>query len=403
MSSKKARRKARRKWGQMQRNYEINSKRKPESQVNQAAPIMMVPALLERMLPMVRMNTLPAVISKPKVINPELDVKTVEQVPVDLTKDRFTLGELLSLDSDNIPFLVQTLLPEQAITVLAGQSDVGKGLFFLQLTLQIIQGKTEFLGYKLNQKFNRVILVSSEDGALQISNRIKKQLKGKSLPKEFHKRMVTLIGSHDTAKKVEAELKQGKYDLVVLDALGDLLDGDSNNLGDARRYLGQFSELIHKYGCTFLIVHHIGKGKEKQQANKAQLLGSVGIEGKARQVLMITKTEAQSHIREVKAVKANYLSDEEKKKVIKIVLEPASLTYKRVIGDIKSVEVSTEKIVPKKPASRSKTEWVATAWKMRNKGATLPEIAKVVGRNKSSVSRQLSKLKRYDTSKVKVP
>ena len=97
---------------------------------------------------------------------------------IDLSKDQFTLDELLELDVTEIPFLVEKLIPKESITFIAGSSDVGKSLFYTQLALLLILDKKEFVGFKINSKYKRVILASTEDGAVAISSRIRKQLDG---------------------------------------------------------------------------------------------------------------------------------------------------------------------------------------------------------------------------------
>ena len=307
---------------------------------------------------------------------------------IDLSKSRFTLGEILSLDADSIPFLLQTLIPEQAITILAGQSDVGKGMLYLQLALSIIQGKEELHGLKLNSKYKKVLLVSTEDGVIQISNRVKKQLGGYQETEELNDRMIIYTTSNYTVKNVEEELKKDKYDLVILDALGDLLDGDSNNLGDSRRFLNQFTELIHKYSCTFLIVHHIGKGKEKQGASKHQLLGSVGIEGKARSVLMLEQPHLHSSIRHLSIVKGNYVSEEDKKNIIFLEFDTHTLTFRKT-----KMMHEVGKDIPKqtKQGRKRDHELVALARELHDKGYSYEKIAKAVGRNKSTVWKWFNK------------
>ena len=391
---------SRKRQAQIQENTKVINKLRAKSSPNKV-PQINVPSPSEKRLPREGMNSLSEI--------PQKTIKNEDnQLKVDPSKNRFTIGELLSLDSDKIPFLVEALIPEQAITILAGQSDVGKSLLYLQLALSIIQRKNEFLGFKINSKYNKVLLVSSEDGAIQISNRIKKQLGGCQSTDDFCDSMVILTASDNIAKKVEVELKTCKYDLVILDALGDILDGDSNSLGDARRFLNQFSELIHKYGCSFLIVHHIGKGREKQGANKSQLLGSVGIEGKARQVLMLVKSGIHPDARIIIPVKANYLSEEEKRKTINIQFNPNTLIYSP-LGHVDTCNTLPSKLNKKKNNNHQPDmTYINNVVSLREiDGKSFEEIGKMLGKHKSTICRTYHKYKPkpiiWDPSLVDVP
>ena len=388
---KKSKRYSKKKAARISKNHNVISEIKSESSHNQVLPLKTGKPTRESLLPVKKASTLPAIIQESIEAPQKLKNESVTENPtkqIDLSKTRFTLGEILSLDADSIPFLLQTLIPEQAITILAGQSDVGKGMFYLQLALSIIQGKEELHGFKLNSKYKKVLLVSSEDGPIQISNRVQKQLGEFQGIKELDDRMIILTTSYNTAEKVEEELEKDKYDLVILDALGDLMEGDSNHLGDTRRFLNQFTELIHKYSCTFLIIHHIGKGKEKQGASKNQLLGSVGIEGKARSVLMLEQPALHSSIRHLSIVKGNYVSEEDKKNIIFLDFDPNTLTYSKT-----DMIYQVGKDIPKqtKQGRKRDPELVAKALKLRNDGYTLEEIASVVKKDKSTVSRWFKK------------
>jgi len=156
--------------------------------------------------------------------------------PVDLTKDTFTLYELQRLKDTEIPFLVDTILPERAITILSGDSDTGKSVFYTQLSIAIIEGKTEFLGLKLQVKHKSVLIINSEDGAVAISVRIKKQLQGRLLSREDSLRMNVITSSYDALTRIIKSLKESPVDLVVIDALSDVFEYDLNSSSSTRNF-----------------------------------------------------------------------------------------------------------------------------------------------------------------------
>jgi len=319
---------------------------------------------------------------------------------IDLSKDQFTLEELLELDVTEIPFLVDKLIPKESITFIAGSSDVGKSLFYTQLALLLILDKKEFVGFKINSKYKRVILASTEDGAVAISSRIRKQLNGATIETNIRKRMTVLTTSTNLESRIEKLLKEQKSDLVVIDAFADVYGGDINTSNQVRAFLNNFTRLSREYQCAVLIVHHIGKGKEKQGANKSHLLGSVGIEGKARQVIVLSQPDLHSHKRHLSIVKGNYVSLEDKKKTFVFDFDSHTLTYSKSKVTYKVGEdIPKQKQKQIKKGRKLDLELVATARKLRNEGAKLVEIAEVVGKDKSTVSRWLNK-PQYDTSSV---
>ena len=317
---------------------------------------------------------------------------------IDLSKDQFTLDELLELDVTEIPFLVEKIIPKESITFIAGSSDVGKSLFYTQLALLLILDKKEFVGFKINSKYKRVILASTEDGAVAISSRIRKQLNGATIETSIRKRMTVLTTSTNLESRIEKLLKEQKVDLVVIDAFADVYGGDINTSNQVRAFLNNFARLSREYQCSVLIVHHIGKGKEKQGANKNQLLGSVGIEGKARQVIILSQPDPDSTKRHLSIVKGNYVSVEDKKKTFVFDFDSNTLTYNK-----SKLTYNVGEDIPKqeqiKQGRKRDPELVAKALKLRNERATLEAIGKVVGRDKSTVSKWLKELK-HDPSSV---
>ncbi len=372
----------------------------------------LLPVLSKAMLPPVIERNLPAVIEKKvaSLIDKEAKKDKVKSQSINLSKERFTLGELLSIDIENIPFLVEKLIPENTLTFLAGASDVGKSLLYTQLVLCIVMGKDEFVGCKISAKHKRVLIVSTEDGAVAISIRLKKQLCNATIDQDKLEDLILITGSTNPKNRIEGELKNGKFDLVVIDAFADIYGDDINTSNRVRTFLDGFTQLISKYGCSLLIVHHIGKGKERLSENKGHLLGSVGIEGKARQVLILSKDNVLGNIRRLVSVKGNYLTEEEKKNTLVMEFDPTTLTYKTI--DEKSPVDLTDKnqfgIVSSRRQGRKENaeleEMKSKARQLYKEGWTLEKIGKELGRDKSTISRWFSDDKgpQYDTSKVGV-
>ncbi len=89
--------------------------------------------------------------------------------------------------------------------------------------------------------------------------------------------------------------------------------------------MNQFIEIILKYGCPILFVHHIGKGKDSLGPNKDNMLGTVAIHGKARSVLMLTKHRANPKIKSLKIVEDNYVNEELKNQEMILEFNPVTL------------------------------------------------------------------------------
>ncbi len=339
--------------------------------------------------------------------------KDPEIYPIDFDKECNTLEELLQMVKGGIPFLVEKLLPDGCISILAGESDLGKSSFYTQLALSIISGMKSFQGFKLNTLHNRVLIVSTEDGKIAITDRIMKQRKNIPIKSENTKNLYIMTTSVDVLTKVREQLQEISIDLVILDAFADLYDGDINTSNKVRNFLNDFSEMIREFKCAVLIVHHIGKGREGQGGHKNQLLGSVGIEGKARQVLMMSR---QKDLRALQIIKGNYVSEEDKKKSIFLKFDPETLTFSIVSETISIKEINetselNKSAVASSRGSRTKSKpgrkrddklWskAVTLYKEDKKQC---EIAEELNVSTGTISRWINKYREstvYDTSKV---
>jgi archaellum biogenesis ATPase FlaH len=333
----------------------------------------------------------------------ELDDQ-IEDIQLDLTKDDYLLTELLKMKETKIPFLVDKIIPAKAITFLAGDSDTGKSLLYTQLCTDIIEGKSEYLGLKLIPKYNRALMINSEDSPVAITVRVKLQLNGRILSKDVSGRLRILTNGQDCAKRIDKILAEYPVDLVVLDAFADVFEDDLNSANAVRNFLQQFTDLANKYGCTILIVHHIGKGKENLAANKSLMLGSVGTHGKARSVIMLSKLTSSPNYRSLKIVKNNYLSEEVKGQDILLEFDPKTLLHKVVVEESLKEELETKLIKPSSPVLKKRSSLIllkSQAMELKKEGYTLEQIGEKFGRDKSTISKWLKNPERlYDVSKA---
>jgi archaellum biogenesis ATPase FlaH len=306
-------------------------------------------------------------------------------------KDTFTFYELLQTPQTEVPFLVENLIPAEAISILSGDSDAGKSSLYQQLALAIILGLTKFLGLKINPKFKRVLLVNTEDTPVSIKVRLLMQL-NKTIPSdEAAKRLTIMTVTQDVVQKIESKLKEEPVDLVVIDAYSDVFNGDTRSDNASRLFLNQFIDIIRKYKCAVLFVHHIGKTKDPAGPNKDSLLGSVAIHGKARSVLLLSKQKPNPMIKILKIAKGNYVSEEVKKKEIFLEFDPETLLHREITDTTLKAEIKEQIRSPFPVRSRrsSLQALKLKAKEMRENGSTLEEIGIAFNRDKATISRWL--------------
>lgn len=221
--------------------------------------------------------------------------------------------ELLSMKEDSIPYIWENIIPQQGISILSGSSDIGKSAFLRYFSMAVATKKTEFLNQKLSVRHGRVIYFSTEDSKVATNCLLKKQM-GEEIKKEELAGLNYIFNYDQVYKAIEQQLKEEKTDLVIIDCLSDVFTGNTNDITQVRGFMNSYSKLCENYDCAIIFLHHTGKRTEILPASKNNLIGSQGIEGKARLVLELRNEGCQSDTRQLYIVKGNYISQEQKRR-----------------------------------------------------------------------------------------
>lgn len=327
-------------------------------------------------------------LSVDELISPIKELNQME-TQFDMFKDEYTLEELLALNITEIPFLVEKLIPKETLVVLAGQSEIGKSTLYTQLALAIVRGDDEFLGCKLNGGNKRVLVVSTEDGPIPLSFRANRQVIQSTIGVEKSRNLKVIFNYDNLENRIINHLEKTHVDLIVIDAFGDVFWGDINASNSVRQFLNKYVSFIQKYKCSILFVHHVCKGNRKQKSEKDQLLGSTGIEGKMRNVLMLSIVNDQHQL---SIAKGNYVNREDKKTPLYLDFDDKSLTFSRADGPAKPKESDQSAVASSgacrakgKPGRQRDMHLYDQAIQLFNEGKPQVEIAKTIGMDKSTI------------------
>lgn len=221
--------------------------------------------------------------------------------------------ELVGNAITEIPMLISPIFPKSGVVAIAGSSDTGKSSLLRQMGMDIVSGKEDFLGFRINAIHRSVIYVSTEDDESAISSLIKKQNVG-NLPPAAFKDLRFIFDTEKLYRKITAELERQTADMIIIDAFSDLFGGDLNRVNEVRKYLHGFVGLANRYNCLIVFLHHTSKRTENLPPSKNNLIGSQGFEGKMRLVIELRKDlqNPSGHIRHFCIVKGNYVPEDYK-------------------------------------------------------------------------------------------
>lgn len=273
-------------------------------------------------------------------LQPEKASKTEEKFFDYDHEEEFTAFELCQGASDSIQFLLSPLIPSKSICFLTGSSDCNKSTFLRQLAIAIAFGKNEFLGFNLNAKHKKVLLVITEDDKENISVDIKKTL-GLLGSEENAKNISFIFTTENIPKKIKEFIAKNPVDTVIIDTWTDTFSGDINTSNKVRENLKIYRKIIQTNPCAVICLHHTGKRAEEKAPSKNSMLGSQGIEATARIVLEIRRLPENEYLRGLTVLKGNYTPDCYKDKTFKLEFDPDTFTLKN-LTDVSQFQILDE-------------------------------------------------------------
>lgn len=250
----------------------------------------------------------------------------------------FSAKELIDMNIDEYPFLVEDLIPERAITALVAPSEAGKSTLVYQICEAIVTGQ-EFLGLKVNPVYKKVLFIPTEEGTIQAALKLKAQLQeklelGEATPEEYES-LDFAFNVENVFEFVSKYVPYKQVDLVVIDCYGDVNLGDTNSVSETRKFMNMFHKLTQKHNISILLVHHINKASANRTLDKNSAIGSTGFIDKVRHMIGLEPDKENPRYVKLKILKSNLVSHEKKKQHLNLYLndslnfeltEPSSTT-----------------------------------------------------------------------------
>ena len=239
----------------------------------------------------------------------------------DVPKIVYTPIRLTDVQPEKREFLWNPYIPIGEITVMFAAGGTGKSFATVGISADITAGRTlprynEEQGRTTPEK---VLFISAEDTAGIIRSRMQKiygntdncvLIKTPMNRQELEEDSFLLPQNKDDKPRIEAFanlLTEIKPKLVIIDPwsvyLGD--DKNMNKANDVRAVTTVLTTLAKEFNCAMLIVAHVNKMPQMENANNA-VSGSTALIDSARSALCIRSLGAESDKRVIIHTKANY-------------------------------------------------------------------------------------------------
>lgn len=304
-----------------------------------------------------------------------------------------TAKEMLENDIREVPMLWGHLIPKNGIALLSGNSDTGKSSLMRQFGCAVVKGEGNFLSLELFPDYGSVIYVSTEDDYYSLSARFKMEYEYDTTVKGLENfRYIFNYKDDKLSSILDDELRSQPADCVIIDALGDVIPTDPNNIINVRNFYSDYQYLTKKHGCPVIFVHHNRKSSDNYKANKSDVSGSQALEAKPRAVLMLSEIKESEKVKELKLVKANYVHGEMKKHTLVVEMDGNGLfrlSDNSGGGSFSQSHVPDHDLLIKKKIKELKKSGCSTrdiSSELKNQGISI---------SKSSVARKLNDDQEY--------
>ena len=229
--------------------------------------------------------------------------------------------KLSEVESEKQEFLWNPYIPIGEITVMFAAGGTGKSYATIGITADVTAGRTlpKYREESTAIKPETVLIISAEDTASTIKNRMQEiggnpdncvLLKTPKNLNELQEDSFLLPQDKEDIAHIEAFtnlLKDIKPKLVIIDPWSVYLGGDKNmnKANDVRDVTTVLTTLAKEYNCAILIVAHVNKMPQMENANNA-VSGSTALIDAARSALCVRSLGADSDRRVMIQTKANY-------------------------------------------------------------------------------------------------
>lgn len=195
------------------------------------------------------------------------------------------------------PFIIEGYIPRGVITVISGEGESGKSLLTEHMAIAVSNGLPWF-GHATEQ--GPVIILDKENNAAHdLKPRFTKFQNGFNVDGKMISTKDVLIPEIPSDIYLDSEkgmivistlVEIYRPSLIIIDSLGDFVRGDQNSSTVMFGALNGLNDILSKYGCAAIILHHMRKWGESNNGAGQRLRGSGAIRDAVRSHLSVSKT-----------------------------------------------------------------------------------------------------------------
>ena len=196
---------------------------------------------------------------------------------VQKTRGVLTMSEFNKAEYPDDKMIVEHMLQERQVSILAGDSGVGKSWLTLEIGLCVATGNPVFGHFKVDRP-RKVLLFQFELTSSQVQKRMKYLIPQFGVNDNFNIKVYDKrIMFDDRWDEIDRELSTGKFEggVIIVDNLYTSLGGDKDpsNNRDLQDALGKMTKISDTYNVAVMIVSHHYKGVLNKSINPDHIIG----------------------------------------------------------------------------------------------------------------------------------
>ena len=184
------------------------------------------------------------------------------------------ISELMDTVFPDAEWLIDKLIPLECITILSGMPSSFKTWLFLQMSIDIAEGKKFLEQFQATEK--SVLIINEEDHLRLLKKRLNLLGSKREMPIHLMSQGDFSVSNDDLVSEIINFCKENKIGVVFLDSLVRISDADEN---DAKEMSKVFRKLRHfcQANITVVITHHERKDNSGKASAQMRLRGSSDI------------------------------------------------------------------------------------------------------------------------------
>ena len=234
----------------------------------------------------------------------QLNVTGVDQAEPESNATRGELLDMMQFIDKDFPedkIIVENLMQERGVTLLAGDSGVGKSYIGLEFAFCVAHGKPVFQHFKVD-KPRKVIIYQFELTKRQLQNRLKQLKKNygdtnRISLKHYEERRLFI----ERWKEIEQDLMNNGLNggVLVIDNFYTSLDGDTDPSSNKmlQPYIDKMVELADRYDVAILLINHHYKGVLDKPISPDHIIGGKFLQMASSYVLQVKDSRLSADLR----------------------------------------------------------------------------------------------------------